>query len=127
MRSLKIYIGNNDHQLAQLNVRSVDARKAFFRDVISRAFVDFRKNQRPGEADRLGNTRSGKSKRRYHRLGFDDGDISMTLLIDIGRFLGFRRAPTSDSWQYAGDAYLPLTWDLVLHQASMMKWVGLWI
>ena len=46
MRSLKIYIGNNDHQLAQLNVRSVDARKAFFRDVISRAFVDFRKNQR---------------------------------------------------------------------------------
>ena len=82
---------------------------------------------RPGEADRLGNPRSGKSKRRYHRLGFDDGDISMTLLIDIGRFLGFRRAPTSDSWQYAGDAYLPLTWDLVLHQASMMKWVGLWI
>lgn len=39
-------IGNNDHQLAQLNVRSVDARKAFLRDVISRAFVDFRKNQR---------------------------------------------------------------------------------
>jgi hypothetical protein len=45
-------------------------------------------------------------QKRYHLLGFDDNEISTTLVIDIGRFLGFRKPVDSDSWQFAGDAFI---------------------
>ena len=99
-------LGNNENEVRQFNLRSTEERRNFLREVIQKAITDYRYHQKPAQARSLPNTPVGKAKKRYHLLGFEDDEISITLVIDIGRFLGFRKPVSSDSWQYAGDAYL---------------------
>jgi len=103
---LNINLGNNDNQVVELNLRSVEDRLNFLKELIPKALSDFRFHQKPAQVGSLRSNPCGKMQKRYHLLGFDDLEISTTFVIDIGRFLGFRKPVNSDSWHLAGSAYL---------------------
>jgi hypothetical protein len=64
----------------------------------------FRGLQKPGQIERIRDNPKGKAQKRFHLI--DITPMSLSVALDSGRYLGFRRAPSTDSWKFAGNSYV---------------------
>jgi hypothetical protein len=95
----------NEATIREKNRQPIQDRVEFFKAVISRAILSFKSLQFPGLASNFTGP-SAPGKKRFHELGFSQPELNMILCLDIGRILGFRKQVSSDSWIWAGQAYL---------------------
>lgn len=94
-----------ENAVRQMNADSIVSRKNHMDETIKRAYTFFKMLQDPNAVTRL-NRSTQIGMKRFHSMVFDIEEVPFRLLLDIGRYLGFRKAVDSDSWRFAGRSYL---------------------